>query len=96
MFLSAPLLSKPLPLCPSFLLPLFPSASLPLCPLLPHLPLPPLCGQTWDCIGVMYNRKTGRVRYSLNGRLLQPACHLPGRLFYPAISCDAKTEVLQL
>jgi hypothetical protein len=48
--------------------------------------------QTWDCVGVMYNRKTGRVRYSLNGRLLPPACHLPGRLFYPAISCDGKAE----
>jgi hypothetical protein len=40
----------------------------------------------------MYNRKTGRVRFSLNGRLLQPACHMPKRLFYPAISVDAKAE----
>jgi hypothetical protein len=41
-----------------------------------------------DVVGVMYNRETGRVRFSLNGIQLPPACHTPGRLYYPVRSVD--------
>ncbi len=48
--------------------------------------------QTWDVIGCMYNRETGRVRFSQNGRNLQPSGHMPKKLLWPAISADAKAE----
>jgi hypothetical protein len=41
-----------------------------------------------DVVGVMYNRETGRVRFSLNGIQLPPACHTPGRLYYPVRFLD--------
>ncbi len=48
--------------------------------------------QKWDTIGCLYNRLTGRVRFSLNGKLLPPACHWPGRLLYPCVSADNRAE----
>jgi hypothetical protein len=49
--------------------------------------------QRWDCVGVMYNRSTGRVRFAINGKQLQPACHIQDRLWYPAIGVDDSCEV---
>jgi len=48
--------------------------------------------QRWDCVGCMYNRATGRVRFTVNGKQLQPACHIPNKLWYPAIGVDDAVE----